>query len=49
MQDGRPGARLPAAILDGPLALDNAIDLGAAKIKNIQSPVAGRANVLAVP
>src|SRR4030095_5253355 len=36
-------------ILDGPLALDNAIDLGAAKIKKIESPVAGQANVLVVP
>ena len=36
-------------MLDGPLALDNAIDLGAAQIKNIDSPVAGRANVLVVP
>ena len=39
----------PAAVLDGPLALDNAIDLGAAKVKNINSPVAGQANVLVVP
>jgi len=35
--------------LDGPLALDSAIDLGAARIKQIQSPVAGQANVLVVP
>ena len=41
--------QIVGGILDGPLALDNAIDLGAAKIKNIQSPVAGRANVLVVP
>jgi phosphate acetyltransferase len=38
-----------AALLDGPLALDNAISLEAAKIKKIDSPVAGRANVLVVP
>jgi phosphate acetyltransferase len=38
--------QITGGILDGPLALDNAIDLGAAKIKNIQSPVAGQANVL---
>ena len=37
------------AILDGPLALDNAISVEAAKIKHIASPVAGRANVLVVP
>ncbi len=37
------------AVLDGPLALDNAIDPEAARIKHIVSPVAGRANVLVVP
>ena len=36
-------------ILDGPLALDNAIDLAAAQIKKIDSPVAGRADILVVP
>jgi len=36
-------------ILDGPLALDNAISMEAAEIKKIASPVAGRANVLIVP
>ncbi|HYX67093.1 MAG TPA: phosphate acetyltransferase [Burkholderiales bacterium] len=41
--------QITGAILDGPLALDNAIDLQAAKIKHIRSPVAGRANVLIVP
>ncbi len=35
--------------LDGPLALDNAISLEAAQIKKIDSPVAGRANVLIAP
>ena len=41
--------QITGALLDGPLALDNAIDLEAAKIKNLDSPVAGRANVLVVP
>ena len=41
--------QITGAILDGPLALDNAIDLGAARIKNIRSPIAGQANVLVVP
>ena len=41
--------QITGGIVDGPLALDNAIDLGAAKIKKIESPVAGRANVLVVP
>jgi phosphate acetyltransferase len=41
--------QITGGILDGPLALDNAIDLGAAKIKKIASPVAGRADILVVP
>jgi phosphate acetyltransferase len=41
--------QITGATLDGPLALDNAINLEAAQIKKIASPVAGRANVLIVP
>jgi phosphate acetyltransferase len=41
--------QITGAVLDGPLALDNAINLEAAAIKKIVSPVAGRANVLIVP
>ena len=41
--------QITGAIVDGPLALDNAISPEAAKIKKIDSPVAGRANVLVVP
>ncbi len=41
--------QITGAILDGPLALDNAINEDAAAIKHIVSPVAGRANVLVVP
>jgi phosphate acetyltransferase len=41
--------QITGAILDGPLALDNAISPEAATIKKIVSPVAGRANVLVVP
>jgi phosphate acetyltransferase len=41
--------QITGAVVDGPLALDNAIDLEAARIKKIDSPVAGRANVLLVP
>jgi phosphate acetyltransferase len=41
--------QITGAFLDGPLALDNAISLEAAKVKKIASPVAGRANVLVVP
>jgi phosphate acetyltransferase len=41
--------QIAGATLDGPLALDNAISPEAAAIKKIVSPVAGHANVLAVP
>jgi phosphate acetyltransferase len=41
--------QITGAMLDGPLALDNAISLEAAQIKKIESPVAGRANVLVAP
>jgi phosphate acetyltransferase len=41
--------QIVGALLDGPLALDNAISAEAAAIKHIVSPVAGRANVLIVP
>jgi len=41
--------QITGAVLDGPLAMDNAIDAEAARIKGINSPVAGRANVLIVP
>ncbi len=41
--------QITGGILDGPLALDNAIDLTAARIKKIDSPVAGMADILVVP
>jgi phosphate acetyltransferase len=41
--------QITGALLDGPLALDNAISPEAAAIKKIVSSVAGRANVLVVP
>ncbi len=41
--------QITGALLDGPLALDNAISPQAAAIKRIESPVAGRANILVVP
>jgi phosphate acetyltransferase len=41
--------QITGAVLDGPLALDNAISVEAAAIKQITSPVAGRANILVVP
>ena len=41
--------QITGALIDGPLALDNAISPEAAAIKQIASPVAGHANVLLVP
>jgi phosphate acetyltransferase len=41
--------QITGGILDGPLALDNAINLGAAQMKGIDSPVAGLADILVVP
>ena len=41
--------QITGGILDGPLAFDNAIDPEAARIKGINSPVAGRAQILVVP
>jgi phosphate acetyltransferase len=41
--------QITGGLLDGPLALDNAIDLGAARIKKITSAVAGQADILIVP
>ncbi len=41
--------QITGADLDGPLAFDNAIDPGAARIKGIVSTVAGHAQILVVP
>ncbi|WP_027195124.1 phosphate acetyltransferase [Paraburkholderia sprentiae] len=41
--------QISGALVDGPLALDNAISIEAMRIKRIESRVAGRANVLMVP
>jgi len=41
--------QITGALLDGPLALDNAINLTAAKTKKLDSPVAGQADILIVP
>ena len=41
--------QITGALIDGPLALDNAISKVAAKIKGIVSPVAGEADILVVP
>ena len=41
--------QIPGCIIEGPLAFDNAVDIEAARIKGIVSPVAGMADVLIVP
>lgn len=41
--------QITGGLVDGPLAMDNAVDLEAARTKGIQSSVAGRADVLVAP
>lgn len=41
--------QITGGLVDGPLAMDNAVDIGAARTKGIRSDVAGRANILVVP
>jgi phosphate butyryltransferase len=41
--------QIQGGVVDGPLAMDNAVDLEAARTKGIGSLVAGRADVLIVP
>ncbi len=41
--------QITGGVLDGPLAMDNAINLEAARTKGIDSPVAGQADVLVAP
>lgn len=41
--------QITGAVIDGPLAFDNAVNLKAAEIKHIHSPVAGQADILVVP
>ena len=41
--------QIAGALLDGPLAFDNAVSIAAARVKGIASEVAGRADVLVVP
>ncbi len=41
--------QIPGCVIDGPLALDNAVSAEAARIKGIESPVAGDADILMAP
>ena len=43
------GGQITGAIVDGPLAFDNAISSDAARIKKIKSPVSGDVDLLMVP
>lgn len=40
---------LPGCVIQGPLAVDNAVSEEAARIKGVSGPVAGRADILLVP
>ncbi len=40
---------IPGCIVDGPFALDNAVSIEAAKVKKVESPVAGSADILIMP
>jgi phosphate butyryltransferase len=44
-QDGA----VEGCVVDGPFALDNAIDMASARMKGIESPVAGSADILVMP
>jgi phosphotransacetylase len=41
--------QITGAVIDGPLAFDNAVSALAAQIKHIESPVAGQADILLAP
>jgi phosphotransacetylase len=41
--------QIEGGVLDGPLAFDNAVSIAAARIKGIESQVAGQADILVVP
>jgi phosphate butyryltransferase len=41
--------QITGGVVDGPLALDNAVDLGAARVKGLTGLVAGRADILVAP
>ena len=41
--------QIRGALVDGPLALDNAVSAHSAEVKGIESPVAGAADILMVP
>lgn len=49
LAEANAAGELPGCVVSGPLALDNALSVDAARAKGIDHPVAGRADVLLVP
>lgn len=41
--------QIPGCIIEGPMAFDNAVDIKAAQMKGIDSPVGGHADIMIVP
>ncbi|WP_018633709.1 bifunctional enoyl-CoA hydratase/phosphate acetyltransferase [Neomegalonema perideroedes] len=41
--------QIKGGLVEGPLAMDNAVDMGAARTKGLKGGVAGRANILVAP
>ncbi len=41
--------QIKGGFVDGPLAMDNAVDMAAARVKGLKGEVAGHANILVVP
>ncbi len=41
--------QIPGCIVEGPMAFDNAVDIAAARLKGIDSPVGGNADIFVVP
>lgn len=41
--------QIKGGLVEGPLAMDNAVDMGAARVKGLKGGVAGQANILVVP
>lgn len=41
--------QIKGGLVEGPLAMDNAVDIGAARTKGLKGAVAGNANILVVP
>ena len=49
LAEANAAGEIPGCVVSGPLALDNALSVDAARAKGIDHPVAGRADLLLVP